>query len=423
MTGSASVRPAFDRIIAIDSLRGVAVLGILFMNIQGFAMVFEAYGYPPAHMDATGANLTVWAVAQTFFAVKFITIFSALFGAGVLLMVGEDEVSPRKGLHYRRMGWLLVIGLAHAYLLWWGDILVSYALIGFIIVGARRMKPSSLIVFGLVLISLSGLLLVGAMASFNLIPGEIDPVEYGMALSAEDLEATVALHQAGWLDRFPNNAVHAAIGELAGLIMLGPRTVGVMFIGMALYKNGFLKAAWSTGAYVTTAVIALVIGWSLSGFSAWTGVSGGFALTAMWIQEGSNYVGSLAVALGYAAVIMALCRSGVLGFAMRVLAATGRMALTNYLSQSLIMTFIFVGPPGLGYFGEIERTGQVMLVLAVWALQLTWSPIWLNFFRFGPMEWVWRSLTYGKFQPLIGKAGSPLPGASPMDAGAGGPKD
>jgi uncharacterized protein len=388
--------PKIDRLVGIDALRGFAVLGILMMNVQGFAMIGEAYQWPPAQMDLESANLTVWAVARTFFAVKFITIFSALFGAGVVLMVGEG---PDTGRHYRRMLWLLLFGAIHAYVFWWGDILFSYALGGMLAVRARRMSVRSLTIFGLSLIGLTALLMIGALASLNLLD-ELNPNEMGFSKSPEDLADTVALYQSGFVDRLPYNFFNALGGQAFGLIMFGGRIIGVMFIGMALFKSGFLKSSWSTGAYLITALIGLGVGLGLSGYSAVYWIERGFDLREMWASDGLNYVGSLFAAMGYAAVFMLLAKSGAIKAVINVFAATGRMALTNYLSQTLIMTFIFVGFPGLGFFGEVERTGQAALVLGVWALQLTWSPLWLARFQFGPMEWVWRSLTYGRAVPI-----------------------
>ena len=388
--------PKIDRLVGIDALRGFAVLGILMMNVQGFAMIGEAYQWPPAQMDLEGANLTVWAIARTFFAVKFITIFSALFGAGVILMVGEG---PDTGKHYRRMLWLLLFGAIHAYVFWWGDILFSYALGGMLVVLARRMSVRSLTIFGLSLIALTALMMVGALASFNLLE-EFDPAAKGFAKTAEDLSETVALYQSGFVERLPYNFGHALAGQAFGLIMFGGRIIGVMFIGMALFKSGFLKSQWTVGAYLVTALIGLIVGLGLSGYSAIYWIERDFDPLVMWASDGLNYVGSLFAALGYAAVFMLLAKTGAFKAIIGVFAATGRMALTNYLSQTLIMTFIFVGFPGLGLFGEVERTGQAAMVLGVWALQLSWSPLWLARFQFGPMEWVWRSLTYGRFVPI-----------------------
>jgi uncharacterized protein len=393
-----TAKPKTDRLIGIDALRGVAVLGILLMNVQAFSMVPGAYEYPLAHMDMTGLNAQVWAIAHTFFSMKFITIFSALFGAGIMLMVGENKDT---GVHYRRMLWLLAFGMAHAYLLWYGDILVPYALFGMLAVKARFWSAKKLLVWGFGFITLTGLLVIGLFHAVMMMKG-FDPDVMGM--TAEELAANVAAHQTSYLTYLPGNAMLSAGSQLGVLIAFGGRIIGVMFVGMALFKNGFLTGALKSSTYLGIALPSLLVGLGLSGWSAEHALATNFALETAWQDSAANYVGSLIAALGYAALVMVICKSGWFSSVVNVFAATGRMAFTNYLTQTLIMTFIFVGAPGLGLFGTIERIDQAKLVMAVWALQLIWSPLWLSRFRFGPFEWAWRSLTYGRLQPLLRKS-------------------
>jgi len=389
-----SAAPRTERLTGIDALRGVAVLGILMMNVQAFAMVPGAYDYPLAHMDMSGLNAGVWAIGHTFFSMKFITIFSALFGAGIMLMVGE---STDTRLHYRRMWWLFAIGMLHAYLLWYGDILVPYALFGMLAVKARFWSTGKLIIWGLALITLTGVLVIGLFHAVLAMKG-FDPMILGV--SEEIVAASVATNQAGYLAQLPDNALTAAGAQFASLAVFGGRIFGVMLIGMALFKTGFLSAGLKSSTYIVIGVPSLFVGLALSAWSSEQALATNFALDTAWQTGLSNYVGSLFAALGYAAAIMVICKSGWLGWLVRVFAATGRMAFTNYLTQTLIMTFIFVGAPGLGLFGTVERIDQAKLVLLVWALQLIWSPLWLSRFRFGPFEWAWRSLTYGRLQPI-----------------------
>ncbi|WP_300542200.1 DUF418 domain-containing protein [Maricaulis sp.] len=389
--------PRTDRLVSIDALRGIAVLGILMMNVQGFAMTPFAYDNPTMQMDLTGANMTVWALAHTFFHLKFITIFSTLFGAGIILMAGEGEDT---GKHYPRMLWLLLIGAIHAYLLWWGDILVTYALLGMLAVKARRLGSVSLVVWGIVLILVSALLMVGGMyLGLVFTTPESAAQQEGMLTGM--IENMTAAYQAGYLDRLPWNAGMAVVGQLAGMIMLGARTLGLMFIGMALFKSGFLSASWGYARYAVLAAIGLAAGLWISHTGTETMIAGEFDPRAMADGNAYAYFGSLVLAFGYASTIMLLSKIGLFSLVMKLFAATGRMAFTNYLTQTLIMTFIFVGTPGLGLFGTVERVDQAKLVLIVWAAQLIWSPLWLSVFRFGPLEWVWRSLTYGQMQPLL----------------------
>lgn len=389
--------PRTDRLVSIDALRGIAVLGILMMNVQGFAMTPFAYDDPTMQMDLTGANLDVWAMAHTFFAFKFITIFSTLFGAGIILMAGDgDDV----GKHYPRMLWLLAIGAVHAYFLWWGDILVHYALLGMIAVKARRMAPLKLVIWGLVLISITALLMVGG-GYLGVMFATPESAAQEAEMIAGFQTGMTAAYQAGFVDRLPWNAGFALVGQLFSMIGLGPRTLGLMFIGMALFKSGFLSASWSHARYGILALITLPLGWWLCHELTTVMIAGEFETQAMADGNALTYIGSLTLSFGYASAVMLLSKIGLFSLIIKLFAATGRMAFTNYLSQTLIMSFIFVGAPGLGLFGTVERVDQAKLVLIVWAVQLIWSPIWLHFFRFGPLEWVWRSLTYGKAQPLL----------------------
>lgn len=403
--------PKLERFSSIDTLRGFAVLGILMMNIQAFAMWSMAYQYPIAHMDLTGANLDVWFYAHVFFSMKFITIFSGLFGAGIVLMLGEDK-SLGTARHYPRMLWLLLIGLIHAWVFWYGDILVPYALAGMLVVMARHKSALWLTVWGILLVTLAGLLTIGLFSLFNLIPGEVTPQKFGFMLPPEELQEIVATYQAGFVDRWLTNFITAIGGQIGGILLFGGRIVGVMFLGMALFKSGFLTLRWSLPACAITAVIALGIGIPLAWESAAHDVRSGFAMTGLWYSVGLNYVGSLFMAFGYAAVVMLLCKINLFKIILYPFTAAGRMAFTNYLGQTLIMTYLFVGPPGLGWFGTVERVGQVQIVVAVWIGQLIFSVIWLSAFRFGPFEWLWRSLTYGKLQPIL-KSRDAVPAAGP----------
>ena len=392
---------AGDRFESLDVLRGVAVLGILMVNVQAFMMYANAYVYPPAHMDATGANATAWLVTHIFFEMKFITLFSAMFGAGVVLMVGEKKDAPKK-LHFSRMRWLLVIGLIHMFALWFGDILTTYAVAGFIIVFFRHMSPVKLIAWGLIWIALSGLVFVALFGLFALIPEEagMTDMDLGMRLSPEDLSALVAAYDNGWLSSRIPNAINGAM-NLFTFPFFGGRIIGVMFIGMALFKLGFLTAKWSVGSYLAGLVAGLGLGLPLVAWGGLGAVEAGFALDELWKHTATNYVGSLFVAFGYASAIMLICKAPWLRLLRAPFAAAGRMAFTNYLTQSLVMVALATGVFGPALFGQLERVEQMQLVLVIWIVQLIVSPIWLSVFRFGPFEWLWRSLSYGKAQPFL----------------------
>lgn len=388
------------RFESLDVLRGIAVLGILMVNVQAFAMYFGALSHPSAHMDFSGANQSVWFVTHVFFELKFVTLFSALFGAGVLLMVGQDPLAS-KGLHFRRMSWLAVIGLIHGFVFWFGDILLPYALAGMVVVFFRRMSPAALIAWGLAGIALTGLLMIGALWSQGAIPGASEPMPYSPHPPEDFLRDWVAAYQASFTESRGYNAITQIFSLFSQITLFAGRLAGVMFIGMALFKLGFLTAKWSLARYLALGLPSAAIGIALSAYGANHAIETGFAVSEMWVHTAINYGASLLTAFGYASLVMALCKIDWLKLVRLPFASAGRMAFTNYLTQTLAMTFIFAGAPGLGLFGTVERTGQIQIVLAVWVVQLIVSTLWLRAFRFGPFEWLWRSLSYGRLQPML----------------------
>lgn len=391
---------------SLDLLRGVAVLGILMLNVQAFMMYFGAYQYPPAHMDVTGANATAWWTANTFFEMKFITIFSALFGAGIMLMVG-DGPDGDVARHRRRMLWLLAFGLVHGLVFWFGDILAHYAVVGLIAVMLRKLAPRTLVLIGVAAIAFAALLNVGQLYAMTLMPDPNAPQPFAMNPDQETLDRFVAAFQGGFWPSRVYNAIGYAVAFLSQLISFAPRTLGLMLIGMALFKTGFFTARWSAARYGLIAVVTLGLGLPAVGISAREWMQDGFDLAALWRHMGVNYLASLFIALGYASLVMLACKLPLLALVRAPFAAAGRMAFTNYLTQTFIMVFLAVGGIGAGLYGQIERIDQVRLVLAVWAVQLVVSTVWLLVFRYGPFEWAWRSLTYGRLQPIMKRASAP----------------
>lgn len=390
--------PRATRFECLDTLRGVAVLGILMVNVQFFSMSYVAVDFPYVQggFDQP-ANQAVWWITHTFFASKFITLFSAMFGAGIILMLGTGDAAHRR--HWRRMGWLFMFGMIHAYIFWYGDILVPYALAGMVVVTARRMTPMGQVGLGLGLIAFTGLLMVSGAAIVGLV-GEDTTGAEAMGHTPESIANITALYQAGFFERLPYNMGTALIAQLMQLVVFGGRIAGVMLLGMALFRLGFLTLGWSRERYLRAVAIAVPAGLLLCGWSATQALLSDFDPASAWLTTLAQYVGSLVLAFGYAAVVMLICQSGWLRGFTNLLAQCGRMAFTNYLTQTLLMTFIFVGMPGLGLFGQVDRVGQLIIVLAVWGVQLIWSPLWLARYRYGPMEWAWRSLTYGRQLPL-----------------------
>ncbi|MDJ0753524.1 MAG: DUF418 domain-containing protein [Ardenticatenaceae bacterium] len=393
-----------ERNIALDFLRGFALLGILLLNIQSFSMPEAAYFNPTAYGDLTGLNRLVWIGSHIFADSKFMTIFSILYGAGIVLITQklEDKGRGSAGLHYRRTFWLLLIGLAHAYLLWFGDILVAYALIAAVAFFFRKLSPRWLLILGTITLGIGALLQVATAASIpNWPPEMIAEFQAEWQPSAAEIAWETDAYQGGWLEQMAHR-VPASISmqTQAFLFWAFWRAGGLMLIGMALFKLGVLTAKRSVPFYRNLLIAGFALGVPL----VLLGISRNFA--AGWAFEYSrfsgslyNYVGSVGVSLGYIAAIMLIAKSNPGARFIRPFAAVGRTALSNYLFQTLAATFIFYGH-GLGLFGQVERTGQLLIVFGIWAVQLIVSPIWLRYYRFGPAEWVWRSLTYGKLQPM-----------------------
>jgi uncharacterized protein len=403
LRASAPVAPS-QRIISLDVLRGFAVLGILVMNIQSFSMIEAAYINPTAYGSLEGANRLVWMLGHLFTDTKFVTIFSILYGAGILMMSqrAESRGQSPAGLHYRRSIWLIVLGLMHGYLLWYGDILFKYGVCALLAFVFRHARPRRLLTVGIIIFSVSFFLYLFFGWSVRYWPRE----SYQQNLefwepSEETVSHEISAYQGSWLAQMGHRA-HSALRHqtLVFVIRSFWRILGLMLVGMALFKWGVLTAARSRRFYLIAMVLGLCIGLPL----VFYGIRENFAHD--WTMPYSlfygllyNYWGSVFVSLAYISAVMLICKAVRTGLVAKAFAAVGRMAFTNYIVQTLICTTIFYGH-GLGLFGQIERQEQILIVFAVWAFQLVGSPVWLRYFRFGPLEWLWRSLTYGHVQPM-----------------------
>lgn len=392
-----------ERIISLDVLRGFAVLGILLMNVQSFSMIGAAYLNPTAYGELTGLNYCVWYGSHLLADSKFISIFSMLFGAGILLMSDRCEQTGRSAidLHTRRMFGLLLIGLVHAYVFWAGDILVSYAIVGMIVFWFRRLSPVTLCVLGLLSVGIRG----AAEYMFG-----ITMPHWGEASvealrnsdwqpNAEFVEAELAAYRGDWLHQSSYRIPAVIMMQFFVLpTLIGWRVGGMMLLGMALFRWQILTGQRRRRVYRRLFWFGMAIGLPLI---AW-GVHRNHL--AEWRIEYSmffgllpNYFGSVAVAIAFIGLVE-LIRRGRWGTRVtQWLAPVGRMALTNYLGQTLICTTLFYGH-GLGLFGSVSRVEQLLIVLAVWAFQLVFSRLWLTYFKFGPAEYGWRRLTYGVFK-------------------------
>lgn len=392
-----------ERIEFLDLARGFAVLGILAMNIQSFSMPGAAYFNPFAWGDFTGANRLVWWLANTFANQKFMTLFAMLFGAGIVLMHQRAAAAGRRlaGLHARRMAWLLAFGLAHAYLLWTGDILVAYAITGLLVFPFRRARPRWLLLFGLIFLAIgSGLMLLGGLSAEHWPPAQVLEFQDGFRPDAATLAKELADFRGPWSAAFARRAVESLEMQLFVIpTFLLWRAAGSMLLGMALFRWGVLGGGARAAVYRHLLAAALLVGLPATIWGGHLQIAGGWdPIPAFFLHSQWGYWGSLLLALGWLSALALLARGGRARGPIRRLAACGRMAFTNYVLQTVICTTLFYGH-GLGLFGKVSRVGQAGLTLAIWLLLLWLSPLWLARFRAGPLEWLWRSLAYRRRQP------------------------
>jgi uncharacterized protein len=423
---------AAERLASVDVLRGFALLGILAMNIVAFGWPGPAYGDPMRGGGFEGTDRAVWFFNHLFFEVKMMTIFSMLFGAGLVLMnerAGARGASLR-GVYYRRVLWLLVIGAIHAYLVWSGDVLFLYAECGLILYLFRNKTAKTLIIVGVSLMLLIVPLVLGFGAVVNgmkTITARVDsqiksgenPSRFARRIheiwtdslqkefkptpeqKLKNWNKGMDAYRGGYLGIVKHRAFDLLMEQTVGFLLIGFLFAGSrMLLGMGLMKLGVFSAERSRSFYIRMAALGYGISLPLMLFDASELIRHRFESDYL-LQGGIfyNIFGSLVVALGHVGVIMLIVRNGALSWLTSRQAAVGRMALSNYLAHSLICTTLFYGY-GFGLFGRINRTGLAGIVLCIWLLQLWLSPIWLRHFRFGPAEWVWRSLTYWKRQPM-----------------------
>lgn len=386
------------RIKSLDVMRGFAVLGILAVNAAYFSAPWQAAMNPASPpLAVTEGTLWAWLMMHVFFEFKCITLFSMLFGAS-LYMVGGERADPERGaVLRRRLLWLLVFGLIHGLLIWYGDILFTYALTGFLVMLARSWKARTLLTTGAVLFAAS--VLFGGVLGlvWDHVPAakvEMIRTEY-WALPDAAIAEKIARYQAGFVSATAANIEGWLEFIKGGLPSLMLRTAGVMMIGMGLFKAGFLSGNAPRRVYL----ISLALGAVALALIAWQALANAQAnfefvhmqVRGMW----ANAALSIFVSLGYASLFILLVQAGARVLT-EPLAAVGRMAFTNYIAQSLIMTTIFFGGRGFGLWGEVDRVTLWIIVVAIWALQLVWSPLWLARYQMGPLEWLWRRLSYGR---------------------------
>lgn len=394
------------RHLSLDALRGVAVLGILLMNISAFALPAPAYINPRAWGGTSTPDLALWLASFVLVDGKMRALFTMLFGASTLLIVTRADAAGRDGaaLQRRRLGWLFGFGALHYLLLWSGDILMLYALCGFIALFFVELRISTLLVIALALLSAGFALWYADLA---IISAQVAAGGRTAAAMLSDLgepgapalAAEVALMHGSYGAIVADRIAHVS-APLIQFVTNAPESLGLMALGIAALRSGFLTGDWSPRAYARLAAAGLFIGLvamvALAIHVAHHGYATMLTARAMIVWA---YPLRLPLAVGLAALIMLAVRRWPTSAAITRLAAAGRMAFSNYLLTSLLMTSVFYGY-GLGWFGLLSRAQAYALVPLVWALILIWSPLWLAYFTHGPFEWLWRCLTQARITPL-----------------------
>jgi uncharacterized protein len=410
---SAMIAP--PRLIALDVLRGVAVMGILLMNIASFGLPQAAYLNPAAYGGATGADLAAWTFGFVLIDGKMRALFSLLFGAGMVLVIERAEAAGQNGMivHLRRMVTLLAIGVVHAYLIWAGDILILYAIVGTFALAQVGRSNRGLLAIASLLLVVQWLLLwslvggLGTIRDAGLAPGASVAAVQAWRSIADQLGIPslmaigreLATFQGDYAGIFSERLRHAS-APLLQLVDAGAETLALMLLGMAAIRSGFLSGRWSASAYARTAAITYATGLPLLALLAANTIRSGFD-EVVTVQAATLYAAPLRVVvmIGHVALLLYWVKRAPDSWLAGRVAAVGRTALSNYLSTSIVMTAIFYGY-GLGWFGQLSRAQLYGMVPVAWVAMLAWSKPWLDRYRHGPFEWLWRSMARGRMQQM-----------------------
>jgi uncharacterized protein len=394
-----------NRHVSLDIVRGIAVMGILLLNIIAFGMPFQAYANPLAFGGDSPVDMAFWATNFVLADGKMRGLFSVLFGASMLLVVqGAQSKGENPAItHYSRMTWLLLFGAIHAYLIWAGDILMLYAIVGMVAYLFRNMAPQRLVGLGLTFILVQALLMamlcygIWGLANAANAPGA-NPADIEMwneltaifrPLPPDVLARDLGIYQGSYEAIVAERTGPNFWMPIKGNGMFAIETLGLMLLGMAGLKTGFLMGMWDPAMYLRIAKRAYLIGLPLATALA----------LAIWYNEFDPV--SIFLFDFTLAVLVApyWVRTDSGSAVLARIAAAGRAAFSNYLGTSLVCTTLFYGY-GFGLYGELSRAMLYIVVVAIWALMLLWSKPWLERFHYGPLEWLWRSLARRKLQPM-----------------------
>jgi uncharacterized protein len=415
-----------DRIQSLDIMRGIVLLGILLMNINGMALAY-AYGNPTVSGGAQGWDLYTYITTNMLFEGTMRSLFSLLFGVGMFILLDRlDKKSAgmeAANIYFRRLTWLLVFGLIHGYLLLWtGEILYNYALMGFLVFSFRKMAPTKLILVSVVLISLGTLWQFSSHEDAKELVENVATAEKykmeGKELTPELKKATeewTAMEAKKSPEAVEEYTTNMRKGYFEIVSFLAPQNrhynendpyrydvwdvLSMMLIGIALFKWNILSAEKSFTFYGILALLGYGIGLTINYYETNLILKNNFSFLAYSQSFLTYYIGKTTLAMGHVALIMLFCKAHILKWLKKSLAAVGKMALTNYVMHSVFAIFIFTGV-GFGLFGTFQRHELLYIVFAIWIFQLIASPIWLHYFQFGLLEWLWRNLSYQKRHPL-----------------------
>ena len=396
-----------DRIVLLDSLRGLAVLGILLCNIP-LAAVPEAVAtsltlWP---LGMAPASVAVWWGTQVFFQQKFYSMFAMLFGASILLVGGEGGPTPdareRRRILILRLVSMLAIGLFHGFVIWQGDVLHTYAIVGLVVMWARSWPAKRLLQLGIGLhLALSGWSAWKLLSRVAAGGGDLPAA--AMARFLAEIRAASAQYSGGFLQSLVQNAKDYAdfiAGSFTHWPPMWPLLVlSLMLTGMGLYKLGVLTGKAPKGVYqglVGAGLGALLIaGFAETAYTLLPSHDWTVRALARWLQSATAPV----ISLGYVGLMVLAARSRIWKAIPAVLAPVGQMAFTNYLTQSILMTVLLYGGRGPSLYGKVDRPFLAGAVAVIWLLQIVWSRWWMARFTMGPLEWLWR-LAYRGPMPL-----------------------
>jgi len=398
-----------SRVPALDTLRGLAVIGIVPMNVLVFSMPGAAYVNPRAWGGTGPVEIALWALVFLIIEDKFRNLFAMMFGAGVAILLAKPMRRPLAG-HYARMAALFIIGFAHATLLANNDILRLYALAGLILPLFIRFTPR-------VLLWIAGLLVAAQflVAGYYVWPwleywwrwqmgaiSELGPLaraERAFGADPDALAFAIERGKESFAQRLERRLTDLT-GPMQTALAAIPSTLAAMLVGVALWRNGLLAGTWPRRRMLHLGLWAMLISLPILALLALAAIWSGFSAV---VTAGNALVWSapfdLLLAVGWAALAMALFTHRSDHRLVRRIAAAGRMALTNYLATSLVFAALYASW-GLGLFGGVGRVSALATCAIPVGLMVLWSPWWLARFRQGPMEWLWRSIAAGRLLPL-----------------------